>query len=259
MHYYQFHIGDYISHTIHLSLEEDLAYRRLLDMYYDTEQPIPNNIPLVSRRLRLGSDVVQSVLDEFFVASEDGYKNHRADLEIREYHAFIDKQRSNGKLGGRPKKTQRKPTANPDQSQNKPNQEPLTTNHKPKRETAIAVCPVNVEESVWSDFLALRKAKKAPVTVTALAGIKREADKANWSLARAITECVERGWTGFKAEWVAPKQSFAQQAADVARTTVPAQHTGPDPVLLKIEADRQKAAPMPEHIRQQINQVLRKA
>jgi hypothetical protein len=117
------------------------------------------------------------------------------------------------------------------------------TKKERKKETAIAVCPVNVEEAVWADFLALRKAKKAPVTVTALAGIKREADKANWSLARAITECVERGWTGFKAEWVAPKATFAQQAADIARTTVPAQHSGRDPVLIKIEQDRLKAVP----------------
>ena len=70
-------------------------------------------------------------------------------------------------------------------------------------------------------------------------------------------------WTATWRNWVrrqsAPKQSFAQQAADIARTTVPAQHSGPDPVLLKIAADREKATPMPEHIRQQINQVLRKA
>jgi uncharacterized protein YdaU (DUF1376 family) len=259
MHYYQFHIGDYISHTIHLSPEEDLAYRRLLDMYYDTEQPIPNNIPLVSRRLRLGSDVVQSVLDEFFVASEDGYKNHRADLEIREYHAFIDKQRSNGKLGGRPKKTQRKPTANPNQSQNNPNQQPLTTNHKPKKEIATVVAtPVGVSESVWQDFVKQRKAKKAAVTQTVIDGIQREANKADWTLDAALSECVVRGWQSFKADWVAPKQTFAQQAADVARTTVPAANSGPDPVLIKIEQDRKKAAPMPEHIRQQINSVLRK-
>ena len=117
------------------------------------------------------------------------------------------------------------------------------TKTETKKETAIAVCPVDVEEAVWRDFLALRKAKKAPVTVTALAGMKREADKASWSLARAITECVERGWTGFKAEWVAPKPTFAQQAADVARTTVPAQHAGRDPVLIRIEQERSKAVP----------------
>ena len=40
MHYYSFHIGDYMSHTRHLSLIEDLAFRRLLDFYYLHEQPI---------------------------------------------------------------------------------------------------------------------------------------------------------------------------------------------------------------------------
>ena len=76
---------------------------------------------------------------------------------------------------------------------------------KTDRKTAIAVCPINVDEQIWSDFLALRKVKKAPMTVTALAGIKREADKAGWPLEKAIAECVARGWTGFKADWVADK------------------------------------------------------
>jgi uncharacterized protein YdaU (DUF1376 family) len=131
MNYYNFHIGDYISHTIHLSVEEDLAYRRLLDMYYDTELPIPNNIPLVSRKLRINAEVVETVLYEFFELTEDGFKNFRADNEIAEYHKFIEKQKANGRKGGRPKKSQRKPTANPTKSQKKPNQEPLTNNHKP--------------------------------------------------------------------------------------------------------------------------------
>jgi hypothetical protein len=73
---------------------------------------------------------------------------------------------------------------------------------------------------------------------------------------------VKLAWTPTWRNWVrrqsAPKQTFAQQAADVARTTVPARNSGPDPVLLQIEADRQNAKPMPESIRQQINQVLRK-
>jgi uncharacterized protein YdaU (DUF1376 family) len=246
MHYYQFHIGDYISHTIHLSLEEDLAYRRLLDMYYDTEQPIPNNIPLVSRRLRLGSDVVQSVLDEFFDASDEGYKNRRADLEISEYHAFINKQRNNGKLGGRPKKTQRKPTANPDHSQNNPNQEPLTTNQEPKRENATKVaCPPDVGQQEWEDWLALRKAKKAPVTETVLKSARKEAEKAGITLNAFLTIWCARGSQGLQADWLKTneRQTFAQQAADIARTTVPAQHSGPDPVLLKIQQDRLKAVP----------------
>jgi uncharacterized protein YdaU (DUF1376 family) len=247
MNYYNFHIGDYISHTIHLSIEEDLAYRRLLDMYYDTELPIPNNIPLVSRKLRISAEVVKTVLDEFFELTDEGFKNFRAENEIAEYQRFIEKQKANGSKGGRPKKSQRKPTANPTQSQKKPNQEPITINHKPIKETAIAVCPINVQEQVWLDFLALRKAKKAPMTVTALAGIKREADKANWDLNKAISECVSRGWIGFKAEWVEVKQTYAQQALDVARTTVPSSSQR-DPALQKLDEDFKNAKPNPEII-----------
>lgn len=120
MHYYNFNIGDYIKHTMHLTVEEDITYRRLLDMYYDTEQPIPTDIQWVSRRLRMPANFVESVLDEFFELTEGGYRNYRADVEIAEYHTYIDKQRSNGKLGGRPKKSSGKPTANPSQTQVEP-------------------------------------------------------------------------------------------------------------------------------------------
>jgi uncharacterized protein YdaU (DUF1376 family) len=132
MHYYNFNIGDYMKHTLHLTLEEDLAYRRLLDMYYDTESPIPNNIPSVSRRLRMDSKIVESVLNEFFEASSEGYKNYRADGEIADYHKFLEKQKANGRLGGRPKKG-KKPIANPDLTQSEPkkslNNKQQTTNN----------------------------------------------------------------------------------------------------------------------------------
>jgi hypothetical protein len=132
------------------------------------------------------------------------------------------------------------------------------TKRETKKNATVVACPPDVSEQVWQDWLALRKAKKATVTATVLDGARKEADKLGWPLEKFLVEWCTRGSQGLKAEWVAPKPTFAQQAADVARSTVPAQHTGPDPVLLKIEADRQKAVPMPDHIRQQINQVLRK-
>jgi len=137
MNYYQFHVGDYIKHTAHLEPLEDLAYRRLLDMYYDIEGPIPTDIPLVSRRLRLGIEVVQAMLSEFFSLTESGWANVRANAEIAAYHAFLEKQKANGKLGGRPKKTHRKPTANPSLTQAEPKitltttQQPITSNQQP--------------------------------------------------------------------------------------------------------------------------------
>jgi hypothetical protein len=57
-------------------------------------------------------------------------------------------------------------------------------------------------ESLWEDFITLRKAKKAPLTASALKGIEREAKKAGMNIEEALYECCARGWTGFKAEWI---------------------------------------------------------
>lgn len=60
-----------------------------------------------------------------------------------------------------------------------------------------------IGEQVIFDFLKLRKAKKAPLTETAIDGIKREAAKARITLEDALRTCIERGWQGFKADWYA--------------------------------------------------------
>jgi uncharacterized protein YdaU (DUF1376 family) len=101
--WYKFHIGDYISHTMHLDDAEDLAYRRLLDWYYMSEKPLPLDIAKVARRIRLDEDVVTPVLQEFFEKTDEGYINVRADKEISSYSARVEINRKSGKLGGRPK------------------------------------------------------------------------------------------------------------------------------------------------------------
>jgi len=98
MIWYKFHIGDYISHTMHLDDAEDLAYRRLLDWYYMSEKPLPLDVALVSRRIRLDEDVVSPVLKEFFEKTKNGYINARADDEIKAYNIRVDINRKVGKL-----------------------------------------------------------------------------------------------------------------------------------------------------------------
>lgn len=66
--------------------------------------------------------------------------------------------------------------------------------------------PYDVSEQVWADYQALRKAKRAPITQTVLDTARREAEKAGWTLEAALTECVVRGWQGFKAEWLTNTQ-----------------------------------------------------
>ena len=76
-----------------------------------------------------------------------------------------------------------------------------------EKETEVKkVSPPNgVSITVWQDFQKLRRTLKAPITETAMAGIQREADKAGYSLEKALTTCVERSWRGFKSEWITDK------------------------------------------------------
>jgi len=124
MIWYKFYLGDYITHTLHLSDAEDLAYRRLLDLYYLTERPIPLETESVSRKIRLDLDITESVLKEFFERTENGYQNPRCDDEIAKYRRQVETNRLLGKRGGRPKKTEPKPNRNRTETEPEPKDNP---------------------------------------------------------------------------------------------------------------------------------------
>lgn len=60
-----------------------------------------------------------------------------------------------------------------------------------------------ISPKLAADFRALRKAKRSPITQTAVDGIAREAAKAGLTLESAVAMCCERGWAGFNASWLA--------------------------------------------------------
>lgn len=80
-----------------------------------------------------------------------------------------------------------------------------------------------------------------------------------WSLANTAQRKTRRGFHAFVVRWLGKEQdkagnarpTFAQQAADVRTTTVPAK-PGRDPALAQIEADAKRAAPIPDAVRQQL-------
>jgi len=245
MHYYQFHIGDYKSHTHHLSLLEDLAYRRLLDFYFLHEKPIKHRDVARQIGMREHEEDVMTVLNEFFISTEDGFVSPRADKEIKQYKEFAEAgKRGAAKRWGTPPNGEAisPPNATPIATIN---QEPITTNHKPKRESAtIVACPPDVSQQVWDDWVALRKSKKAPITKTVFDGAIVEAKKLGWTLEQFLTEWCNRSSQGLKAEWIVKPNHY-----DVGRLTV-APSNEPDPQLLKIIADAKNAAPMPDFVRQ---------
>ena len=68
-----------------------------------------------------------------------------------------------------------------------------------------------VDEQVAIDFLSIRRAKKSPLTTTALQGIEKEAEKAGVTLSTALATCAIRGWQSFKAEWHTQPNGQTQQ------------------------------------------------
>ena len=99
MRFYPFHVGDYQAHTSHLTDIEDLAYRRMLDLYYLNQKPLPNDPARIARLIRMPGAVteIDGLLKEFFVLQDDVYTNKRCDKEIA---SFI-KQKDGGAKGAR--------------------------------------------------------------------------------------------------------------------------------------------------------------
>ena len=207
MHFYSFNIGDYISHTKHLSNMEDLAYRRLLDLYYLHERTLNEDVSIVARKINMRDNVpeVETVLEEFFVLETGkGWTNPRADEEIEKYQSKVQSAIRAGKASALARSNARSTTVQPNNKQETLNNKQETYNNKTLKR------PRNVSKKTWDDFLVHRKNKKAPLTETALKGIKNEVKKTSISLEDALVMCQARGWQSFKSDWISKEQkSFA--------------------------------------------------
>lgn len=89
MNYYERHLGDYARDAAHLSMLEHGAYTLLLDRYYATESPIPEDQVYRIARARTPEEceAVDVVLAEFFVLEDGAYHQKRCDEEIARYRA----------------------------------------------------------------------------------------------------------------------------------------------------------------------------
>jgi uncharacterized protein YdaU (DUF1376 family) len=248
MHYYQFHIGDYKSHTHHLSLLEDLAYRRLLDFYFLHEKPIKHRDVARQIGMREHEEDVMTVLNEFFISTEDGFVSPRADKEIKQYKEFAEAgKRGAAKRWGTPPNGEAisPPNATPIATIN---QEPITTNHKPikenKRGSRLAQDLFFPKE--WCDFLVEQRPE--------LNAQKTFDQFKDYWIAQAGQKGVKLDWFATWRNWVRNTKAVKQNPYDVGRLTV-APSNEPDPQLLKIIADAKNAAPMPDFVRQFAKQV----
>ena len=234
MHYYQFHIGDYKSHTHHLSHYEDLAYRRLLDFYFLHEQPIKHRDIARQIGMRDNEEDVMTVLNEFFISTPEGFVNPRADKEIKQYREFSEA----GKRGA----AKRWSTPPNGEAISPPNATPIATNnHKPitnnqvkenKRGSRLSQDFFFPKE--WCDFLVEQRPEL---------NAQQTFDKfKDYWIAQAGQKGVKLDWFATWRNWVRNTNAPKVNPADNIRLTVPPSNE-PNHVLLKIEADRKKAVP----------------
>lgn len=221
MHYYQFNIGDYASHTGHLDEIEDLAYRRMLDYCYLNEIGLPESPEEVGRliRMRTHSECIANVLREFFTLDDDGvWRNNRVETELQ---AFREKS-------GKAKKAARKRWENAHadalqaHSERNAKHKPITNNQKPitnddagasKTRTSkldFSCWPAMPSEQVLTDWLDMRKRLKANVSQTVVNQFSKElwlATQGGYTVDDCLGECITSNWRGFKFSWLKNREA----------------------------------------------------
>jgi uncharacterized protein YdaU (DUF1376 family) len=249
MHYYQFHIGDYKSHTHHLSHYEDLAYRRLLDFYFLHEQPIKHRDIARQIGMRDHEEDVMTVLNEFFISTPEGFVNPRADKEIKQYKEFS----AAGKRGA----AKRWGTPPDEEAISPPNATPIATNnHKPitnnqeKKTLGKRLASDSCLTKEWEDFCVEQRPELNPTKTF-------DQFKDYW-IAQAGQKGVKLDWFATWRNWVRSTNALKQNPADIVRLTVPSKNE-PDPALEKIKADDKKAVPIPLEVLAKMAELRRKA
>lgn len=115
---------------------EDLAYRRLLDLYYLSEQPISGSLDDISRDIGMIDhiDEITYILKKFFILEDNSWIQCRADKEINHFQSKKDKASKAGKASGKARRSKAfERTLNKRLTDVEPNikQEPINIKHKP--------------------------------------------------------------------------------------------------------------------------------
>ena len=108
---------------------ENLAYRLLLDLYYLHERPFNVCSTTLARQINLRdcAQEVDTILNEFFVYTDAGWINKRADNEIAHYRGKLEQAARAGKASAEKRAINARST----DVQPTNNQQPITNNHKP--------------------------------------------------------------------------------------------------------------------------------
>lgn len=212
------YIGDYLADTSRLTTEQHGAYLLLLMDYWRSGR-LPDNDQVLAQIAKLSPDAwsnARAMLEQFF-SIEEGYWVHgRVEKELAQSleNKAKNHQRAVQAAEKRWGKQQKDATSNATSNAKAMLEECPSPSPSPSKNKNNIYKPNDVSEEVWNDFVLHRKSKKAPITETVLKGFKREAEKANISLEKALIIAIERNWQGFNAEWATGKNHVSKQMDD---------------------------------------------
>lgn len=263
MHYYPHHIGDFTRETAQLTDRQAMSYLRLIWLYYETESPLSDRPDLLAFKIGGDEKEVALILESYFKRDGEQWRHSRCDKEIEAYQkrSIASKKGASARwsnAGAKPEHSNR----SADATKTDANQEPRTNNQEPvekkKRSASAApvVRPQEVSETIWTDFLTIRKAKRAPLTETAMDGIRHEAQKAGIGLSDALSICCARGWQSFKAEWMDGNRSTASATSRVVPPRIIETFRERDERLARKTYEQITGKPHPDNVREQQGHVI---
>lgn len=236
------YVGPYLADTGHLSTAEHGAYLLLMMHAWRNEGALPNDPERLRSITRMQPAAWRKswpTLRQFFEGFGDTLTQKRLTKELNKARLITDQRSEAGKASAAKRWGNGKGNETGNEMGNKgitndqQNGRPIQSSLPSSLQTSLpepssspspqqvqnsrarkraAIRPDGVSEQVWGDFIVIRKAKRAPLTDTALSGIEREAGKAGMTLQAVLEMACARGWQSFKAEWL---NGSKQEPADV--------------------------------------------
>lgn len=219
-------IGEYLADTMALSRDSHGGYLLLLFAYWRNKGPLVDDDEDLAGITKAGPAEWKKLrlrLSKFFTIEGGLWIHGRADKELVKAGQYKAAAVSKAKAAAEarwkkhreqcstdaPSIAQAVPEQCPPPSPT-PNREPSSPSVKKERvRAATPQRPADVAESVWDDWLALRRKKSAPVTATVVDSAMKEAASAGMTLEAFLRVWCFRGSQGLQAEWLKPHERGA--------------------------------------------------
>jgi len=242
--YIQLYPADYLADTAHLNASQHGAYLLLIMNYWQTGAPLKDSNVRLANVARMSQQEwieTRELLEEFFEIKDGEWIHHRIERDLSGVYSKSKNASMAGKASAEARRIKRLTNAATNVQRNVNHTDTDTDTdvdkdqkHLPpaspddglpgakvKKESGLISLKQLVAEGCnqqhAKDWLAVRKSKKAPLTLTAWNGVKAEAERAGMTPAQAVEISAASGWQGFKASWAANEK--AKQPATTAKHT----------------------------------------